>query len=92
MQSTLIVEAVHEILPVLDSLPSGGAPGAECGGSASPGRLLLCSENCHCQDRDGREEVWGISSSPASSVWQGGEQKLNEEESGETNSTPPLPP
>lgn len=34
-----------------------------------------------------REEEWSISSSAASSVWQGGEQKLNEKEGAETNST-----
>jgi len=49
-------------------------------------------ENCHRQHSGGREEVWGISSSPTSSAWQGGQQKLNEKESSETTSTPPRPP
>lgn len=92
MQSALTMEAVHEIFPVLDLPPSGGAPGVERSGGASPGRLLMCSENCYHQQRDGQEEVWGISSSPTSSVWQAGEQKLNDKESGENNSVFPTPP
>lgn len=57
MQSALTMEAVHEIFPVLDLPPSGGAPGVERSGGASPRRLLMCSENCYHQHRDGQEEV-----------------------------------
>lgn len=56
--------------PVLDLPPSGGAPGAQYSGSASPGILLLCSENSHSEHQDDKEEVWDISTSPTSCVWQ----------------------